>query len=683
MLIDLVLLLAIACAGLLVGRLLGLPAMVSWLLAGVVAGPAGLGLLGYSDNLARLAELGVALLLFGVGVEFSLVGLRQRLARLLATGGAQVVVTAGATTLLFHEMGLTMQAAVVAGMLVSLSSTAVVFRLYSVSGELSAPHGQAAAGVLLFQDLALVAMMMVLPLLGGAANASALELAMGVARAVAAVVFLLVAARALLPPLLELAARAGAAELFPPLALLVALGTAMGASALGLSLPVGAFLAGLALSGSPYAQQATAELLPLRDAFLAVFFTSVGLLFAPSEIGSGGLLVLAMLAAVLLKGAVSAAVVALGWRSVRVGLMAGVGLAQVGEFSFVLGQEALGLGLIDDAFFQAFLGAAILSMAVTPFATQAARRLYDSDISAPGGDARQANAPAGVPGAERVLLLGYGQAGRAMARVLDSSGLSFVALDLAVDRVNEGIGDGHDLRFGDASRRATLEAAGGANCRAVVVALGDPWATRAAVRLLRQMNPDAPILARAGNEEEISVLEKLGADEVISTGFESSVHLLASLLERLGVPRHVARVQESILRMDAYGVLRGHAASAQLLPEVDRLLRGGTLVTAEVMQGSRACGSSLARLVATISGEQTAGKQTPGERTPPEEMAAVLSLVRDEQPLSNPPVSTILEAGDLLVLYGPHAGIDAVLRQLEPPAADDPRNRPAADDPEG
>ncbi|HIL12887.1 MAG TPA: hypothetical protein EYG16_04360 [Deltaproteobacteria bacterium] len=671
-LIDLVLLLAIACAGLLAGRLLGLPAMVAWLLAGVVAGPAGLGLLGYSDNLARLAELGVALLLFGVGVEFSLVGLRQRLARLLATGGAQVVVTAGATTLLFHEMGLTMQVAVVGGMLVSLSSTAVVFRLYSVSGELSAPHGQAAAGVLLFQDLALVAMMMVLPLLGGAANASALELAMGVARAVAAVVFLLVAARALLPPLLELAARAGAAELFPPLALLVALGTAMGASALGLSLPVGAFLAGLALSGSPYAQQATAELLPLRDAFLAVFFTSVGLLFAPAEIGSGGLLVLAILAAVLLKGAVSAAVVALGWRSVRVGLMAGVGLAQVGEFSFVLGQEALGLGLIDDAFFQGFLGAAILSMAVTPFATQAARRLYDIDISAPGGDDQQANARAGAPGSERVLLLGYGQAGRAMARVLDSSGLSFVALDLAVDRVNEGVGDGYDLRFGDASRRATLEAAGGANCRAVVVGLGDPWATRAAVRLLRQMNPDAPILARAGNEEEISVLEKLGADEVISTGFESSVHLLASLLEHLGVPRHVARVQESILRMDAYGVLRGHAASAQLLPEVDRLLRGGTLVTAEVMQGSRACGSSLARLVATISGEETAGEQTPGERTSPEEMAAVLSLVRDEQPLSNPPASTILEAGDLLVLYGPHAGIDAVLRQLEPPAADAP-----------
>ena len=450
-------------------------------------------------------------------------------------------------------------------------------------------------------------------------------------------------------------------------ALLVALGTAMGASALGLSLPVGAFLAGLALSGSPYAQQATAELLPLRDAFLAVFFTSVGLLFAPSEIGSGGLLVLAMLAAVLLKGAVSAAVVALGWRSVRVGLMAGVGLAQVGEFSFVLGQEALGLGLIDDAFFQAFLGAAILSMAVTPFATQAARRLYDRDISAPGGGAQQANARAGAPGTDRVLLLGYGQAGRAMARVLDSSGLSFVALDLAVDRVNEGMGDGHDLRFGDASRRATLEAAGGANCRAVVVALGDPWATRAAVRLLRQMNPDVPILARAGNEEEISVLEKLGADEVISTGFESSVHLLATLLERLGVPRHVARVQESILRMDAYGVLRGHAASAQLLPEVDRLLRGGTLVTAEVMQGSGACGSSLASLLLTITGE---------------EMAAVLSLVRDEQPLSNPPASTILEAGDLLVLYGPHAGIDAVLRQLEPPAADGFRNSPAADGPE-
>src|SRR3989442_4293339 len=285
---DVIVLLAVASAGLLAGRVLRVPAIVSYLVAGVLVGPGGLGVVSRSEPISELAELGVALLLFGVGIEFSLERLRRILPRMLASGALQVAGTVAATALGFRLLALTWHAALFAGFLVSLSSTAIVFKLYDEEGELDAPQGLAAAGILLFQDLAMVPMMLLVPVLatagGGAAGAAVAALVEGAA-ALAAV---LVLARAVLPGLLALVARTGTPELFPLAALVVAFGTALGAERLGLSLPIGAFLAGLALSGSLYAHQVFAELLPLRDAFVAIFFTSIGMLFEPAVLAGRG-----------------------------------------------------------------------------------------------------------------------------------------------------------------------------------------------------------------------------------------------------------------------------------------------------------------------------------------------------------------------------------------------------------
>ncbi len=481
--------------------------------------------------------------------------------------------------------------------------------------------------------------MPVLASAGGGAARAALGALLEGTTALAAV---LVLARAVLPRVLALVARARTPELFPLAALVVAFGTALGAARLGLSLPIGAFLAGLALSGSLYAHQVFAELLPLRDAFVAIFFTSIGMLFEPAAIAREPVLLAGMVGAVLFKGALIAAIVGLLWRSARLAILTGFGLAQIGEFSFVLARQGGAAGVISQGLEQAFLGAAILTMAATPFLMRAARRLGLVGEAAPAaGGASEL--------ADHVLVIGYGVTGQAVARVLRETGVPFAAVDMVADAVEAGRRESMPVRFGDASRRAVLEEMGAERARAAVVAVGDPAATRRIVSQLRQTNPTARILVRARRVGEIEELERLGADEAIPSEFETSIELFVRLLTHLGVPRHVVRVQESLIRLDHYQALRGVGATPDLLAQARKLIVGGILETAQVMPGSRAAGKTLAELDLR-------------RRTG----ATVLSVVRNEQPMPTPDGPTRLEAEDLVVLYGPHEAIDRALGMLEP-----------------
>jgi CPA2 family monovalent cation:H+ antiporter-2 len=641
-LLQAVLLLAVAVGSLLIGRLVGIPPMVSWLLGGVVVGPGILGLLGPSEAVDQLAEVGVALLLFGVGIEFSLERLRKTLARTLTGGGAQVLLSIAVTAGVGLQVGLASPRAIVLGFLVALSSTAMVFKLLDDRGEVDAPQGQAVAGILLFQDLAIVPMMLLLPVLGGGAAGGAMVVASLAAllRAGLAIAALVVIARFVLPRLLERVAAAGVPELFPATALLAAFGMAVGAHELGLSLPLGAFLAGLALSDTLYAHQVFADLLPLRDAFVAVFFTSVGLLFDPASALAEPFLLAGMLGAVAAKGLISAAVVGVLWRNWRLALFAGVALAQIGEFSFVLAHEGLGIGLVTERLEQAFLGAAVISMAATPYALAAVRRLIAADTAQKFPESELS---------DHVLIAGYGVTGAAVARVLRATSIPLRVIEMDPQRVALARRNGVPLVFGDASRRALLGAAGGERCRALVVAVSDRAATRRIVSVARQMNPTAAILVRAHSVSEVAELERFGATEAIPADLEVSIELFARLLERLGVPRHVVRVQENIIRMGHYHALRGTVTPPEMLGEIEKLIRGGTIETAQIMEGSFVAGRSLAELRL---------RETTG--------AAILTLVRDDVPEANPTGETRLEVGDLVVLFGPHAALARAVALCEP-----------------
>jgi CPA2 family monovalent cation:H+ antiporter-2 len=639
--LEVIVLLAVATAGLIAGRALRLPAIVAYLVVGILVGPGCLGIVGQSRAIEQLAELGVALLLFGVGIEFSLERLRRILPLMVASGALQVAVSLAATAFVFHRLGAPWPTAVFVGFLISLSSTAIVFKLYDEAGEIDAPQGLAAAGILLFQDLALVPMMLLVPVLAspeGRWRAAATALVEGVA----ALVVVLVLARAVLPRMLALVARMRTPELFPLAALVTALGTAMAAATLGLSLPIGAFLAGLALSGSLYAHQVFAEILPLRDAFVAIFFTSMGTLVHPAVVAQAPALLGGMVALVAFKGILIAAIVALLWRSARLGILTGMALAQIGDFSFVLDREGIAAGVITPRVEQAFLGAAVLSMAATPFLMRAAHWLAALGAAGPGGAAPRELR-------DHVLVIGYGVTGQAVARVLRETGIPFAAVDMVVDAVEAGRREGMPVRFGDASRRGVLEEMGAEAARAAVVAVGDPGATRRIVSLLRQLNRDARILVRARRVNEVEELERLGADEALPSEFEVSIELFVRLLTHLGVPRHVVRVQESLIRIGHYRALRGVGATPELLEETRKIVMGGILETAQVMKGSEAAGRTLAELDLR-------------RRTG----ATVLSIVREGVPEATPDGPTRLNVEDLVVLYGPHEAIDRALRLLEP-----------------
>jgi CPA2 family monovalent cation:H+ antiporter-2 len=638
---EIVLLLGVAGAGLLLGRLVRLPSIVAYLIVGTLAGPGALGLVERSATLDQFAELGVALLLFGVGIEFSLDQMRRALPRMVTTGGVQIALTVALSTAVFAALGVSWEVATCFGFLVALSSTAIVFKLFDESGEIDAPHGQAAAGILLFQDLALVPMTLLVPVLAAPGEGFVAAAVVALGKAAIALALLLVAARALLPRALELVARARIPELFPIAALVAAFGTAILATALGLSLPIGAFLAGLALSGSRYAHQVFAELLPLRDAFVAVFFTSIGMLLQPSAIGADPTLALAMVGAVLAKGVIVGGIVRAAGHSREVAILTALALAQIGEFSFVLAEDAFDVGLLTEAHEQAFLFAAVLTMAATPLVLIGARRL--AALGAGEGSSGRGERR------DHVLLIGFGETGQAVARVLRETGIPFEAVDLLAENVAGGQRDGIPVQFGDASRRAVLEHLGAAHARAAVVTVGDPGATRRIVTQLRQMNETVGILVRARRVAEIDELEQLGADEVIPSEFEVSIELFVRLLTRLGVPRHIVRIEESIIRTEHYRALRGLGTAPELLEKTKRLVAGGILETAQVMAGSAATGKTLAELdlqrkVGTV----------------------VLSVVRDENPLPAPGGSTRLLAGDLVVIFGPHEAIDKTLRIFEP-----------------
>lgn len=639
---DFILLLGVATASLVLGRLLRLPSVVAYLLGGVLAGPGVLGLVGHSHSIERIAELGVALLLFGVGIELSLERLRQSLSRTVVGGTLQVVLTIVASAGLLSGLGYPPPIAFLVGFLLALSSTAIVLKMLTQAGELDSPQGQASTGILLFQDLMLVPMMLLVPVLARPSDEIFRAAGIAVLQAAVAVGGLLIVARTVLPRALRLMARVGTIEIFPLVALVVALGTAVGAAQMGLSLSLGAFLAGLALSGSPYAHQVFAELLPLRDACVAIFFTSIGILVEPTVIAAAPGLLFIMLGAVVMKAVLIMIIVGALWRSWRLAAYTGLALAQIGEFAFVLAGEGVRNGVITHEIEQGFFGAAILSMAATPLLIAAARQLGLVGAGTTG--------VAQVPTLSgHVLVIGYGVTGQAVARVLRETGIFFMAVDMLPDPVAAGQREGVPVRFGDATRRAVLDEMGASVARAAVVALGDPLATQRVVALLRQVNRDLRILVRVQRVREIEAVERLGADEVIPSELETSIELVVRLLTHFGVPRHVVRVQESVIRLHHYQALRESGTSAQLLAETQRLIAGGILESAQVMHGSSAAGRTLAELDLR-------------RRTG----ATVLNIVRDEVPLPTPEGGTKLESGDLVVLYGPHEAIDRACRLFEP-----------------
>ncbi|MDH4066071.1 MAG: cation:proton antiporter, partial [Acidobacteriota bacterium] len=533
---DLVVLYALAFVLLLIASRARAPVVVSLIVTGMLAGPGGLGLVGSEETVTILSEIGVALLLFMVGLDLPFGDIR-RLGRRMALGGSgQMLGTmAVVAPLAVLWVGPTLGAAGFIAFFVAISSTSILVRELTRRNELHTPHGNLALGVLLLQDvLALVALVLA-PVLYGSANAS---LGRAVLQIGVIAAGLTAVTRFVLPPLFRLATAAGR-EAFGLMVLVASLGTAWLASMLGLSMTVGAFLAGLVIDESEFSHQIHAEIRPLRDLLSSLFFISVGLLIHPAALVPFLPLVLGgAVAVVALKTLGATGGLLLVGVPLRVAATAALGLAQVGEFSLVLGTTALAYGAIDMQTWQVLLGASVLTMMATPTLVRWAPAFGD----------RLARSLAGQPAAtaaatERrghVLILGFGVGGRLMARALAEAGRPHTVLDLNGAAVREAAGEGLDIFYGDAAAVEPLRAAGAAGAAAVVAVLSDPGATERAVRAVRSLNPSVPIIVRTRYRLEAERMTRAGATLAVAEELEASLEVMAQLLVRLDVPGNLA-----------------------------------------------------------------------------------------------------------------------------------------------
>jgi CPA2 family monovalent cation:H+ antiporter-2 len=639
------LLLAAAVLAVVLCRSLNLPPILGYLLVGALVGPHAFALLPDSASAQRLAEFGVVFLMFTIGLEFSLPRLFAMRRIVFGLGLAQVGVTLAAVAAGAMFWGVSWQASVALGGALAMSSTAILSKLLTERRELDAAHGREVMGVLLFQDLAVVPLLVLIPALAQPVDVLAGELGLALAKAAALLALVLFVGQRLMHAWFGLVARRKSSELFILNVLLVTLGFATMTELAGLSPALGAFVAGMLISETDYRYQVEEDIKPFRDVLLGLFFISTGMLLDPAAIWRDLTGVLAMLLLLLVsKLAVVGVISRLLGSSPGTALRSGLWLCAAGEFGFVLLARATDTGLIDPERIQPVLAAMVLSMMFAPlvvhYSDRFVLRFVASEWLMRSMQLTQIAART-VATEKHAILCGYGKTGQHLARFLETEKISFMALDLDPERVREAASAGEPVVWGDCTRRENLQAAGIARASVLVVTFADTKTTLRLVERVRELRPDLPIVARSREEEDAEKLFEAGVAEVVPEALESSVMLATHALALVGVPMHrvIRRLRE--LREQHYALLRGffHGASdaGVTLSEADQpRLHAVTLDT-----DAWAVGRSLEEIALEKVG------------------AGVTAIRRRSQPQVVLTGETRLQAGDVVVIRGGAAAVAA------------------------
>ncbi len=663
-------------------RRLRLPAAIGFIVSGVLIGPGGFGLIGDEELVRTLAEFGVVLLLFTVGLELSITDLGRIGRTAIVAGAIQVSLTVALVGGVLALVGLHPARALFFGLLLALSSTALVLKLLSDRLELSAPHGRLATGMLLFQDLMVIPFAIAIPWLGrwvapgadliagpgGVGTSAGAGVPVGADGVIRPVVLLVVVAlafavaRRAVPWLLARAARTRSREAFVFGVVVVALGSAWLTSWAGLSLALGAFIAGLILAGSDLKSRIEADVLPFRDALSGVFFISIGMLFVPSFVIERPLLVLASTVGLVgLKSVAALAALRLAGAPWRVAVAGAVALAQVGEFSFVLAQAGLPHGLLGTSGGQAFYAGAVFSLMLTPLLVQRAPELALAlerrlGHGAAGGAAVVVDPAGGEPSAppkNHVVIAGFGLNGRNVSRVLRAVRIPHVVVDLDPIALKTAADEGSRVLVGDITNPHIQTHAGVPEARALVLALSDPTATRHACHLARSLSRHVHIIVRTRYVSEIDELHRLGANQIIPEEFETSIEIFTAALREFHVPANVIQAQIRLLRQERYSLLRGMKLPGSVVEQLDAILTQGTCDTFLLLQHSPVIGRNVAEIGLT------------GGRG-----AQVVAVVRGGHATITFDEEFRLRVADILVLAGTHGEMEEAFQRLSPSAAE-------------
>lgn len=638
---------------------LKLPHIVGFLVCGIIVGPHGFNLIARLEDIDVLAEIGVVLLLFTIGLEFSLAELRRIKRDVLFGGSLQVIGSAGFAFLVAKLFGMSVPRAIFLSQIFALSSTAIVLSVLASRGEMDTSHGRMTLGILLFQDLCVVPMMLITPLLSGDTGFRIFPIALSLGKAVFLIGVVLLLAVFVVPKLLAVIVNARLREILILGVVVICIGTAWLTSWLGLSLALGAFIAGLAISESPYSHQVFAEILPLKDVFNSLFFISVGMLLDLRFLGNHFLLLLLLvLGTLLVKTIFGGLTVKFLSGSTRLALLVGLAISQVGEFSFVLAKFGLRFQLLNTDVYQGFLATTVLTMMATPLLMTVAPHLaqrvperLDSTLAR-----EQQKAPSNHFAALRdhAIIVGFGLNGQYLARVLKDSSIPYCILELNPQTVRDAQKEGEPICFGDATRLEILRLVNIAEARILVITADDIAIARRIVSVARISHKNLYIIVRAKFAAHVEELYQLGANQVIAEEFETATEIFARVLAEYELPRHVIETYIEKIRREGTPMLRPSGFRKPALPptsleKLRQLLAGNVIENFLLLENSSAVGKTLAQLDLR-------------NRTG----ATIIAVLRDNQSSANPAADFVLQQGDLLVIMGTHRELESVGELLLP-----------------
>ncbi|KUO59486.1 MAG: potassium transporter KefB [Gracilibacter sp. BRH_c7a] len=563
---GIVVIFSLAIVVILICHKLRIPSVVGYLITGILAGPYGFSLIKEIHEVEVLAEVGIILLLFTIGIEFSFKKLMELKKPVLIGGSLQLFLTGGITLLVGFLIGLDFSQAIFAGFLVSLSSTAIVLKIIQERGEIDSPYGRGSLGILIFQDVAVVPMMLIVPILAGIGEGGDLtgELIMLGVKGLVIIVAVVTSAKWIIPRLLYSIVKTRSRELFLLSIVLICFAVAWFTSKAGLSLALGAFLAGLIISESEYSHEALGRVLPFRDIFISFFFVSIGMLFNLEFLLNNFLLVLfVILGVIILKGfAASLSAIIIGF-PLRSAILVGLALSQVGEFAFILSRTGAQSGLFSGDSYNLFLSVSVISMALTPFIISSAPKIARRAMALPF-PSRFISGSYPIEQAEETLeiledhivIIGYGINGKNVSMAASIAEIPYVILEMNLDVVKEERDKGEPIYQGDACQEEVLKHLNIKKAKVLVIAISDPVAVRNITKVARDLSKKVYIIVRTRYIREIETLCELGADEVIPEEFETSVEIFARVLHKYLIPKDEIEKFISELRSESYEMFR-------------------------------------------------------------------------------------------------------------------------------
>lgn len=633
---------------------LNIPSIVGFLIAGLILGPHGLELIRNVKDVELLAEIGVILLMFTIGLEFSLSRLLMSRSMVFGGGLLQVSTTIAVVAILSYTLlRQDSNIAIFYGFLVSLSSTAIVMKLLFDRAEINTAHGRMSVGILIFQDLCVIPFMLLIPILAGNGG-SVIDVAFIMLKASVVIGVVIFTARWVVPHILHQVVSSRSRELFLITIIFLCISTALLTSQFGVSLALGAFLAGIIISESEYASQAISDILPFKESFSGLFFISVGMLMDVDFFRANLVTVISIVCIILiLKSATGILSASLFKQPFRVSIQAGVYLSQIGEFSFVLALAGKSAGLLTEYAYQMFLSSSVITMILTPFIINAAPSISAwLSSSAPLKRLERMKSREGeahhLRRAGHVIIIGFGVNGSNLAKVLKESDIPYVILEMNAATVKRMKKKGEPIYYGDGTSSEIMHKMGIHHAKVLVIAISDAAGTRRIVQIARHENLELHIIVRTKYIAEVDDLKRLGANEVIPEEFETSIEIFSRTLHHYHIPRNVITEHIDNIRKDSYSVLRTVELPKKHLLERHEFLEDIETETYMIKDGSTIEGHTIKELnLRAVTG------------------VTIIAVQRKDKAHQNPPSDFILKTGDVILFLGKREDVNRAIEYLE------------------